>query len=65
VTNSFKDTLEAIAHPTIFPNELHPENTPTVSRAPWGRYFINTIFVSVSVTSRAHHGLPRAYAFAR
>ena len=50
VTSSLKDTLEAIrTPPTIFPNELHPENyTDAWSRAPWGRYFINTIFVSVS-----------------
>jgi len=27
VTSSFKDTLEAIrTPPTLFPNELHPEN---------------------------------------
>src|SRR5437773_12517450 len=53
VTSSFKDTLEAIrTPPTLFPTELHPENyTDAWNRAPWGRYFLNTIFVSVSVTS--------------
>src|SRR2546423_13927672 len=52
VTSSFKDTLEAIrTPPTIFPNELHPENyTDARNRAPWGRHFITTIVLSVAVT---------------
>jgi multiple sugar transport system permease protein len=68
VTSSFKDTLEAIrTPPTIFPNELHPENyTDAWSRAPWGRYFINTIFVSISVTIlEIITACLAAYAFAR
>src|SRR5439155_1238662 len=52
VTSSFKDVLEAArTPPTIFPTELHPENyIDAWNRAPWGRYFVNTIFVSVTVT---------------
>ena len=68
VTSSFKDTLEAIqTPPTIFPNELHPENYADAwSRAPWGRYFINTIFVSISVTIlELIVACLAAYAFAR
>src|SRR5437867_12909650 len=68
VTSSFKDTLEAIrTPPTLFPNELHPENyTDAWSRAPWGRYFVNTIFVSISVTVlELTTACLAAYAFAR
>src|SRR5256885_1855197 len=68
VTSSFKDTLEAIrTPPTLFPNELHPENyTDAWNRAPWGRYFLNTIFVSVSVTVlELITACLAAYAFAR
>jgi multiple sugar transport system permease protein len=68
VTSSFKDTLEAIrTPPTIFPNELHPENyTDAWSRAPWGRYFVNTIFVSIAVTVlEVITACLAAYAFAR
>ncbi len=68
VTSSFKDTLEAIrTPPTLFPNELHPENySDAWSRAPWGRYFANTIFVSVSVTIlELITACLAAYAFAR
>src|SRR2546427_12727313 len=68
LTSSFKDQLEAIqTPPTIFPNELHPENyTDAWSRAPWGRYFVNTIFVSVSVTIlELITACLAAYAFAR
>src|SRR5207245_415243 len=52
LTSSFKDVLEAArTPPTIFPTEFHPENyTDAWNRAPWGRYFVNTIFVSVTVT---------------
>ena len=68
VTSSFKDILEATrTPPTIFPSELHPENyTDAWSRAPWGRYFANTIFVSVSVTIlELATACLAAYAFAR
>ena len=52
ITSSLKDVLEAArTPPTIFPTELHPENYGDAwNRAPWGRYFVNTIFVSVTVT---------------
>jgi multiple sugar transport system permease protein len=68
VTSSLKDTLEAIrTPPTIFPNELHPENyIDAWNRAPWGRYFVNTFFVSVSVTIlELITACLAAYAFAR
>src|ERR671935_1887999 len=52
VSSSLKDVFEATATPpVVVPTELHPENyTDAWSKAPWGRYFANTIFVSVSVT---------------
>ena len=68
VTSSFKDVLEAArTPPTFFPTELHPENyTDAWNRAPWGRYFINTMFVSVSVTFlELCTACLAAYAFAR
>src|SRR2546423_8085842 len=68
VTSSFKDTLEAIrTPPTLFPNALHPENyIDAWNRAPWGRYFLTTIFVSVSVTVLdLITACLAAYAFAR
>src|SRR5688572_29729887 len=68
ITSSFKDTLEAIrTPPTLFPNEFHPENyTDAWSRAPWGRYFINTFFVSIAVTIlEIITACLAAYAFAR
>jgi multiple sugar transport system permease protein len=68
VTSSFKDALESIrTPPTIFPSELHPENYADAwSKAPWGRYFINTIFVSISVTIlEVITACLAAYAFAR
>ncbi len=68
VTTSFKDILEATrTPPTVFPTELHPENyVDAWNRAPWGRYFVNTIFVSVSVTVlELVTACLAAYAFAR
>ena len=68
VTSSFKDVLEAArTPPTIFPTELHPENyIDAWNRAPWGRYFVNTIFVSVTVTVlELATACLAAYAFAR
>ena len=68
LTSSFKDVLEAArTPPTIFPTELHPENyTDAWNRAPWGRYFVNTIFVSVTVTVlELATACLAAYAFAR
>src|SRR5438270_11764539 len=68
ITSSLKDVLEAArTPPTIFPTELHPENYGDAwNRAPWGRYFVNTIFVSVTVTVFALITAWRAaYAFSR
>ena len=52
VTSSFKDLLDATRNPPdVFPAVLHPENyVEAWNRAPWGRYFLNTIFVSLVVT---------------
>lgn len=68
VSSSLKDIFEATATPpVIFPTELHPENySDAWGKAPWGRYFINTIFVSVSVTVlELITACLAAYAFAR
>jgi multiple sugar transport system permease protein len=68
VTSSFKDILEATrTPPTLFPTELHPENyTEAWSKAPWGRYFANTLFISISVTIlELGIAVLAAYAFAR
>src|SRR5947208_15868907 len=68
LTSYFKDVFAAApTPPTIFPTELHPENyTDAWNRAPWGRYFVNTIFVSVTVTVlELCTACLAAYAFAR
>lgn len=68
VTSSLKDLLEATrTPPTVIPTELHPENySDAWSKAPWGRYFLNTVFVSVSVTLlELITACLAAYAFAR
>jgi multiple sugar transport system permease protein len=68
VSSSLKDIFEATATPpVVVPTELHPENyTDAWSKAPWGRYFANTIFVSVSVTIlELTTACLAAYAFAR
>ena len=68
VTSAFKDLLEAThTPPTLLPTELHPENfVDAWNRAPWGRYFINTILVSVVVTVlELATACLAAYAFAR
>jgi len=68
ITSSLKDVLEAArTPPTIFPTELHPENYADAwNRAPWGRYFVNTVFVSVAVTVlELITACLAAYAFAR
>jgi multiple sugar transport system permease protein len=68
ITSSLKDIFEATrTPPTLFPAELHPENyTDAWSKAPWGRYFVNTIFVSIAVTLlELITACLAAYAFAR
>jgi multiple sugar transport system permease protein len=68
VTSSLKDLLEATrTPPTVVPSELHPENYAEAwSKAPWGRYFVNTVFVSVAVTVlELITACLAAYAFAR
>ena len=68
VTSSFKDLLEATKNPPdVFPAQLHPENyIEAWNRAPWGRYFVNTIFVSIAVTiGELVTASLAGYAFAR
>ena len=68
VTSSFKDLLDATKNPPdVFPAVLHPENYAEAwSKAPWGRYFINTIFVSLVVTlGELATAALAGYAFAR
>src|SRR5438094_9001067 len=51
VTSAFKDLLDATKNPPdIFPAQLHPENFGEAwSGAPWGRYFVNTITISIAI----------------
>ena len=68
VSSSLKPFFEAIAvPPTIFPQELHPENYAEAwSKAPWTRYFANTILIAVLVTlGELVTAVLAAYAFAR
>jgi multiple sugar transport system permease protein len=68
ITSSFKDIFEATrTPPTLFPTELHPENySDAWNKAPWGRYFVNTIIVSIAVTLfELITACLAAYAFAR
>ena len=68
VTSSFKDLLEATKNPPdVIPAQLHPENyIEAWNRAPWGRYFVNTIFVSIAVTiGELVTASLAGYAFAR
>jgi multiple sugar transport system permease protein len=68
VSSSLKPFFEAIAvPPTIIPQELHPENYAEAwSKAPWGRYFANTIFIAGAVTlGEIVTSVLAAYAFAR
>ena len=67
VSTAFKTFFEATAvPPTLFPTELHPENfTEAWSKAPWPRYFANTLFIaSVTVTGELITAVLAAYAFA-
>jgi multiple sugar transport system permease protein len=68
VTSAFKDLLDAThTPPTIVPTAWHPENfVDAWNRAPWGRYFFNTILVSAAVTlGELTTSILAAYAFAR
>ena len=68
VTSAFKDLLEATKNPPdIFPAQLHPENfVEAWSRAPWARYFVNTITISIAITmGELATAALAGYAFAR
>ncbi len=68
VSTSFKDFFEATTTPpTFFPTVLHPENYAKAwDAAPWGRYFVNTILVSIVTTvGETVTAILAAYAFAR
>jgi multiple sugar transport system permease protein len=68
VTSAFKDILEATrTPPNIVPSTWHPENFAEAwDRAPWGRYFFNTILVSAAVTvGEVATSVLAAYAFSR
>jgi multiple sugar transport system permease protein len=68
LSSSLKPFFEAIAvPPTMFPQELHPENYAEAwTKAPWPRYFANTILISVAITlGELVTSVLAAYAFAR
>lgn len=68
VSSSLKPFFEAIAvPPTIIPQELRPENYAEAwSKAPWPRYFANTLFIAGAVTiGELVTAVLAAYAFAR
>src|SRR5262245_35184129 len=68
IASSFMGLFDATSvPPVLLPSELHPENYPAAwASAPWGRFFVNTAFVSI-VTSIGDvaTGVLAAYAFAR
>ncbi|HUQ42280.1 MAG TPA: carbohydrate ABC transporter permease [Candidatus Limnocylindrales bacterium] len=68
LSSSLKPFFEAIqVPPTVFPHEVHPENyTEAWSKAPWPRYFANTLFISLAITAgELVTSVLAAYAFAR
>ena len=68
LTTALKSFFEATATPpTIFPTELHFENYAEAwSRAPWPRYFLNTVFIAgVTLVGELITSVLAAYAFAQ
>ncbi len=68
VSTSLKDLFEATTTPpTFFPTTVHWENYQRAwEAAPWGRYFGNTILVSIVTTAgETVTAVLAAYAFAR
>lgn len=66
IASSFKDSFEVIkTPPTMFPNKILWENYSTAfSMAPFGRYFINTILVTIlSIVSTVIIAILSAFAF--
>lgn len=66
ISSSFKDSFEVIqTPPTMFPNKILWQNYSTAfSMAPFGRYFINTIFVTIlSIISTVIIAILSAFAF--
>ena len=67
-TTALKSFFEAtMVPPTFFPTELHPENFATAwSKAPWPRYFANTVLVAgVNTLGELVTAVLAAYAFAQ
>jgi len=68
VLTSFKDMNELFSYPpTWFPHEFHFENFKNAfEAAPFGRYYLNSIFVAITVTiGQLFTCSLAAYAFAR
>lgn len=68
VSSSLKSFFEATATPpTLFPTVPHPENYVEVwNKAPWPRYFFNTVLVALTNTGgELVTSVLAAYAFAR
>lgn len=68
LTTALKSFFEAtLFPPTLFPAEAHPENFAQAwEAAPWGRYFANTVIITVLVTfGEITTAVLAAYAFAR
>ena len=66
IASSFKDSFEVIqTPPTMFPNKILWENYSTAfSMAPFGRYFLNTILVTIlSIVSTVIIAILSAFAF--
>ena len=66
IASSFKDSFEVIqTPPTMFPNKVLWENYSTAfSMAPFGRYFLNTILVTIlSIVSTVIIAILSAFAF--
>ena len=67
VTSGVKSFFEATGRPTLWPHEIHLENYVTAwNAAPWSRYFVNTIFISiVNTLGELVTAVLAAYALAR
>jgi multiple sugar transport system permease protein len=68
VSSGLKSFFEATSTPpTVIPTELHPENFADAwSRAPWARFFVNTVFIAtVTTLGELVTAILAAYAFAQ
>jgi len=68
VTTSLKDAIQALRVPPMWiPNPVHWANYPSAwNAAPFGRYFLNSLFIAATTTvADVVTSIPAGYAFAK